>query len=1150
MTIRSNLAPILLNITGLLAFTICPLNAQIIPAADRVDWSAAGLHASPPVHADTVFNVPDMPGATWDAKIAAAKDAAKNWVAQHPINWAIIYFPAGTYTFGNTIFLDQSCRNMVFQGAGSGSTVLQFSFGGTNQNCFKFYGYDEEASKRYLAADLDKGISSIQCSTPIGYSAPCWIRLCEEDHPYNEGDPWAAKSVGQITRMESASGNSGVIKDVASKQYTVSRHTCIWPVMPVMNIGIENLTIKRLDSGSASSGDYGLNIWFKYAVNCWIKGVHFDQTCKHHLKIQLSAHIYTSGCYFHDARSFDGDNGGCGYGVMLTESTSNCLIENNVFHKLRHAMLVQAGANCNVLSYNYSYEQCWTSGGIYYPGDTQYFGFGPGGDICFHGNYPYANLIEHNFCERIVADSHHGDNWKMNTIVRNRVTNDHDSDRSWIYIRRAPNTNLLGNMRSSQFASEVEYAYCDMYWDYFGFEYGTYGYNHNYYFLGWGDEDISTLADVSYYYSSRPAFLPANFTWPTIGPKVSLGSGSLSQGIPARERFWQELKTYNINPILHPYTLSGTITQNLTLLGYICITSDVTIASGYTLTLQPGSIVSISSSARITVNGTLKAEGTAAQKIIFTRTGASGSWYGIRFEDSSIDADCKLKYCDITYSSYGVYCSHASPKIENNTFSNNTYAFYLYYSSPSIKTNLISNDRIFADHSNPYFFDNHINNPYENYAMYLFQSSPSLLRNTFEGTMIDYMIKAHSYSNPGFGHISDSVQAYNRIEASGGDWAFLAEDHSLPFLGSTNTCVYRGKLNTIMGADVICLAAAHTYSRIEAGYVWWGQYPAPTGQFYADGTSYLGYSFALNSDPGGGSSLGKSISQLEEDSDNDSVFNPPAPVGCDSLWQIAEKAVADCKIPAALAVYETLMSRYSQTAQAHFALARTIDLQKETSAGALGATLARLLATPKLDRPFLAATKDAIMNNFLRLGDPKAASIAAEEIVAEYPGSMQEYSALYTLYSIYSMEMHDEGQARQILETLKEKHPNRELTLIAQYDMGEKVEWKLAKEPASKESVVQTAPAVVKLGANYPNPFNSTTVIPFYVPSESIVTLTIYDILGRQIAVLIDGRVASGQQRVMWNGCDRAGVPVAAGLYFCRLQAGTFSQTRKLLMIK
>jgi hypothetical protein len=169
-----------------------------------------------------------------------------------------------------------------------------------------------------------------------------------------------------------------------------------------MNIGIENLKIYRNESGSSSSGS---NIFFKHAVNCWIKGVESSFTSRHHIDAQRSSHIYISGCYLHHANSYGG--GGRGYGVVLNISTTNCLVENNIFKTLRHAMLVQAGANCNVFTYNYSTDQYWT-------GES-----GQGPDLCLHGNYPFANLFEHNIVEHIEADNSHGNNGPYNAFVRN-----------------------------------------------------------------------------------------------------------------------------------------------------------------------------------------------------------------------------------------------------------------------------------------------------------------------------------------------------------------------------------------------------------------------------------------------------------------------------------------------------------------------------------------------------------------------------------------------------------------------------------------------------------------------------------------------------------------------------------------------------------
>src|SRR3990172_3508715 len=182
------------------------LNSQLIaqqPPDAESNWTAAGLWTgvSFPSQANKVYWVNLMPGATWDAKVLAARDAAKNWILSHPNDWVIIKFRAGIYSLNSEINLDHTYRNIIFQGEGSNNTTLRFTFGGPNHNCFHIYGSDPEANKRSLSADLNRGQTTIQCSSSL-FAAPCWIRLCEEDHPYT--DEWARYSVGQITRLNTA----------------------------------------------------------------------------------------------------------------------------------------------------------------------------------------------------------------------------------------------------------------------------------------------------------------------------------------------------------------------------------------------------------------------------------------------------------------------------------------------------------------------------------------------------------------------------------------------------------------------------------------------------------------------------------------------------------------------------------------------------------------------------------------------------------------------------------------------------------------------------------------------------------------------------------------------------------------------------------
>jgi len=86
------------------------------------------------------------------------------------------------------------------------------------------------------------------------------------------------------------------------------------------------------------------------------------------------------------------------------------------------------------------------------------------------------------------------------------------------------------------------------------------------------------------------------------------------------------------------------------------------------------------------------------------------------------------------------------------------------------------------------------------------------------------------------------------------------------------------------------------------------------------------------------------------------------------------------------------------------------------------------------------------------------------------------------------------------------------------------------------------------LGSNYPNPFNPVTFIPYSLPKKLFIKLAIYDLLGRRIKLLENGEKAAGNYQVQWDGTDERGIPVATGLYICRLVVGHFCQARKLTL--
>ena len=93
-------------------------------------------------------------------------------------------------------------------------------------------------------------------------------------------------------------------------------------------------------------------------------------------------------------------------------------------------------------------------------------------------------------------------------------------------------------------------------------------------------------------------------------------------------------------------------------------------------------------------------------------------------------------------------------------------------------------------------------------------------------------------------------------------------------------------------------------------------------------------------------------------------------------------------------------------------------------------------------------------------------------------------------------------------------------------------------------------PEQYTLYQNYPNPFNPVTNIVFDLPEHGYVSLVVYDIMGREIARIFDGDLNGGHYKFNWNGEHRSGTMPAAGVYFYRLTANNFQQTRKMLIIK
>ena len=93
-------------------------------------------------------------------------------------------------------------------------------------------------------------------------------------------------------------------------------------------------------------------------------------------------------------------------------------------------------------------------------------------------------------------------------------------------------------------------------------------------------------------------------------------------------------------------------------------------------------------------------------------------------------------------------------------------------------------------------------------------------------------------------------------------------------------------------------------------------------------------------------------------------------------------------------------------------------------------------------------------------------------------------------------------------------------------------------------------PSSFNLAQNYPNPFNPSTIISFDVPTNAFVNLKVYNLLGQEVAQLVNESKSAGKYQVNWTGTDNTGNKVTSGVYIYSLKANDFTSTRKMVLTK
>ena len=377
------------------------LFSQNIPSSRITDWTNPG--SQPIFQAEQIVSL-DLFGA--DTSGVMASDDALQQAIIALDGPGEIFVPKGTYLFEAPMDLPDSIIIRGEMDSLSLSPLAKFRLSpGNNQHGIRIIG-SEINIDYHVTYPLIQGDQKIFVTQVQLFSEGDFIKIVPFDDSLLVNDTWAYHSTGQIFQVVQIDGDSLVLNKPLRRSYDGNHFPDIYKLSPRRQVHLKCITIEIVDTSASQTS----TIYINSAVDCSLSGIESNFCNYAHVDIVNSSRITVTNSYFKDAHDYG--SGGKGYGVMLEFTSGDCLISQNIFHHLRHSMILQAGANGNVLAYNYSIDPFWS--GTALPSNSS-------GDLVLHGNYLYMNLLESNVVQNIVIDNSHGINGPFNTFFRNRA---------------------------------------------------------------------------------------------------------------------------------------------------------------------------------------------------------------------------------------------------------------------------------------------------------------------------------------------------------------------------------------------------------------------------------------------------------------------------------------------------------------------------------------------------------------------------------------------------------------------------------------------------------------------------------------------------------------------------------------------------------
>lgn len=529
--------------------------AQLPDALRRTAWDRAGIHQTPPIY-NYMFFEGDTTGFQDNAP---ALQNILDTITQ-PLT---ILFGNGNYLFNTTLRLKS---NTILKGVGVDKTHFIFDHNTTPEPSITIRG--SQSGNYPILENANQNDKTILLSNTHAalLVAGDYFRLVKDDADLLQPG-WPQTITGQVIKVDSIVSARIHFSSPLRMAYETTKNARVRKIEAAVFSGVECLKIIRKDYTNTGVGSS--NIDMRFAANCHIRGVESEKCNFAHVEVYYSTNLQLEGNYFHDAHNWG--SGGRGYGVMLQYATGEVLVQNNIFRRLRHAMILQAGANGNVFAYNYAYE-----------GRKEIFPniFVVGEDMVSHGNYPYFNLFEGNYAQYASVDNSHGQNGPFNTFFRNVATNGGFN----VTNNQSHQQTFTANVRLSGNNSFVAT-------------------NHHITDNSW--QGSSGLNDTSLFLKQLPDFLDTEANWligpPAFAPDVSIPArkrvlAGKPISLPCDEIIWQNgLWVKNLPPSLYTKDFHLIIYPEANLL----ISENIHIRK---LTLKPGADMQFAPGINVTVH--------------------------------------------------------------------------------------------------------------------------------------------------------------------------------------------------------------------------------------------------------------------------------------------------------------------------------------------------------------------------------------------------------------------------------------------------------------------------------------------------------------------------------------------------------------------